>query len=388
MLPYEFRFERRLQTARWLGPSLPFVAIAGALFVGALILLATGRNPLTGYVALFQAGFVKPGALTATLLSATPLIFTGLAAALAFRIRAWNIGGDGQLMMGALGAATVGIALGHHGLWISLPLMVLAGALGGALWAAIPAYFRAKSGTSEVLTTLMMNYIAPLFLGYLIFSSKSYWRDLTSPGAKVFPQARVIDQAAFWPSFGTDIVVPFGFLLAVGMAILMSVILRTTIYGFVVQVTADSPSAAEYSGIRTNRVFLIVFLASAALAGLAGASQIGDFAHRLEPRALQFAAYGYTGIAVAALTRYNPIGVVFSALFIGGLVNANLSLQGPELPLGLLGVIQGLILLFVAGSEISARYRVTVYRKASHVAQIGATKGFTPQDLSDGAKIS
>ncbi|MDE0112780.1 MAG: ABC transporter permease [Albidovulum sp.] len=364
MLPLELRFERRLETAPWLGPSLPILAIFVALFIGALILWTTGRDPATGYSDIFQAAFTKPGALTATALSATPLVFTGLTAALAFRIGIWNIGGDGQLMIGALAAATSGVALGHLGAWISIPAMIVAGAAGGALWGLIPAYFRARSGTSEVLTTLMLNYLAPLLLGYLIFSSKSWWRDLTSPGAKVFPQAKTIPFDTFWPVWGADIAIPFGFVLGIFMAVLMQIVLRTTKYGFEVLVTADSPLAGNYAGIRTKRVFITVFLLSAALAGIGGASQIGDFTYRLEPRTLQFAAYGYTGIAVAALARYNPIAVVVAAFFIGGLVNANLSLQGPELPLGLLGVIQGLILLFVAASEISARYRVVARYKS------------------------
>ena len=365
MLPFELRFERRLETAPWLGPSLPVLAIFAALFIGALILWATGRDPVNGFADIFQAAFTKPGALTATILSATPLIFTGLTASLAFRIGIWNIGGDGQLMIGALAAATAGVALGHLGGWVSIPAMIVAGAAGGAIWGLVPAYFRARSGTNEVLTTLMLNYLAPLLLGYLIFSSKSWWRDLTSPGAKVFPQAKTIPWESIWPSWGIDVVVPLGFILGILLAVAMQFVLHSTKYGFEVLVTADSPSAGNYAGIRTKRVFIAVFLLSAALAGIGGASQIGDFSYRLEPRTLQFAAYGYTGIAVAALARYNPIAVVVAALFIGGLVNANLSLQGPELPLGLLGVIQGLILLFVAASEISARYRIVARYKTS-----------------------
>jgi simple sugar transport system permease protein len=382
MLPFELRFERRLETAPWLGPSLPFLAIFIALSIGALILWTTGRDPITGYSEIFQAAFTKPGALTATILSATPLIFTGLTAALAFRIGIWNIGGDGQLMMGALAASTMGIAFGHMGGWVSIPLMVLAGAIGGAIWGLIPAYFRARSGTNEVLTTLMLNYLAPLLLGYLIFSSKSWWRDLTSPGAKVFPQAKSIPLETFWPSFGTDVVIPLGFVLAIVLAVSMQIILHTTRYGFEVLVTADSPSTGKYAGIRTTWVFVVVFLISAALAGLGGASQIGDFAYRLDPRTLQYAAFGYTGIAVAALARYNPIGVIFGALFVGGLVNANLSLQGPELPLGLLGVIQGLILLFVAASEISARYRIVAYSKKKYVDRVIATETAVNEEAS------
>lgn len=365
-MPFKIKFERRLETPLWLGPLMPCIAIGGALILGALILLSTGLNPIDCYVRMFQAAFTMPGALSATLLSATPILLTGLTAALSFRMRAWNIGGDGQLMIGAVFAAAAGFALGEFGLIVSLPSMAIAGALGGALWVAIPAYFRSRFGTNEVLTTLMLNYIAPLVLAYLVFDSKSYWRDLTSPSARFFPQGKSIPEEAFWPALGGDFI-PIGFLLGVLIAILLAVALKRTKFGFEIRVAADSTQAGKYAGIKTNRVFVIVMLLSAAFAGIAGASQIGDFSHRLEPRALQFAAYGYTGIAVAALARYKPIGVVFSAVFIGGVMNAGVSLQGADLPLGLVGLILGLILLFVASSEISARYRVVIW-KASKIA--------------------
>ena len=361
----EIRLEKRLKPPRWLGPAMPPIAILVALIIGGLILWASGRDPIDIYQRMVRVSFTNPGALSATLVAATPLVLTGLAAAITFRMRVWNIGADGQLMIGAMLAAAAGIAFDEHGLAVSMTMMIMAGVVGGALCAAVPALLRVYLNTSEVLTTLMLNYIAPLLLFYLIFDSTSYWRDLTTEGARVFPRGKTILDGAFWPEYGSGVVVPFGFVLGVVLAVLLTVMVRSTRFGFQMRVAADSPTAGRYAGIRTARLLVLVMVLSGAVAGLAGASQVGDFSHRLEPKLLQFAVFGYTGIAVAALVRYHPLGVVVSAILVGALSNAGFSLQGADLPLGLIGVNQGLILLLVAASEVSARYKLVIGRRRS-----------------------
>lgn len=359
----EIHFEKRLKPPRWLGPAMPPIAVLAALIIGGLVLWASGRDPIDIYQRMVRVSFTNPGALSATLVAATPLVLTGLAAAITFRMKVWNIGADGQLMIGAVFASAAGIALDEQGLAVSMTVMIIAGMVGGGLWAAIPALLRVYLNTSEVLTTLMLNYIAPLILFYLIFSSTSYWRDVTTEGAQVFPRGETILEGAFWPEYGGGVVVPFGFILGIVLAVLLTIVVRSTRFGFQMRVSADSPAAGRYAGIRTARLLVLVMVLSGAVAGIAGASQIGDFSHRLEPKILQFAVFGYTGIAVAALVRYHPLGVVVSAILVGALSNAGLALQGPELPLGLIGVNQGLILLLVAASEVSARYKVVVGRR-------------------------
>ena len=360
---FEFRLERRLEPPRWLGLSMPFIAVAAALILGGTILLISGRDPVDIFRRMFQAAFTNPGALSATLIAATPLVLTGLAAAVSFRMRVWNIGADGQLMIAAALAAAAGTALGERSLALSLPAMLVAGVIGGVSWAIIPALLRTYLNTSEVLTTLMLNYVAPLILFYLIFDSTSYWRDLTSPSARVFPQAKTLAETDFWPDYGDGIAVPFGLIAGAVLAVFLTVLLRSTRLGFQMKVAADSKAAGHYAGIRTARLLILVMVISGALAGIAGASQIGDFSHRLEPKGLQFATFGYTGIAVAALARYSPLGVILSAILVGGMTNAGFALQGVDLPLGLIGLIQGLILLLVAASEVSSRYRVVLERR-------------------------
>jgi simple sugar transport system permease protein len=357
------RIERRGSAVKRWSYVAPLVAAALAAVLAGALLLVTGHDPVSTYWDMIDAAFVADGAFSATLASATPLLFTGLAAAIAFRARAWNIGGEGQLYAGAICAAAAGIAFGDDGLGAALPTMLLAGIVGGALWGAIPGLLRAYLHTNEILTSLMLNYVAGLLMFYLIYDSYSYWRDMSSPAATQFPQAKELDPGAFWPTFSVgDLTVPLGFLIAVLLAVALFFFLRTTRFWFQVAVMSDSPKAGAYAGISTKWTFVLVMCLSGALAGLAGASQIGDFSHVLEPPALQVAAFGYTGIVAAALARYNPIGVVLGAICLGALTNAGFKLQGPDFPHGLVGSMQGIILFCVLGTEFFARRRVVIER--------------------------
>ena len=390
----EIHFERRLKAPRWLGLATPPIAVIVALAIGALVLWASGRDPVDIYQRMVRAAFTNPGAFSNTLVAATPLLLTGLAAAITFRMKVWNIGADGQLMIGAVLAAAAGTYFGGQSLAAVMTLMILAGIVGGCLWAAIAALLRVYLNTNEVLTTLMLNYIAPLILFYLIFDSTSYWRDLTSQSARVFPQAKTLAEEAFWPEYGTTVVVPFGFILGAVLALALFFVVRSTRFGFQMRVSADSPATGRYAGIRTGRLLILVMLLSGALAGIAGASQIGDISHRLEPKNLQLAVFGYTGIAVAALVRYHPVAIVVSAILVGALNNAGFNLQGPDLPLGLIGVNQGIILLLVAASEVSARYRLVIGRRGRRSdrappqggsAEASATGGAAAEQSDGGA---
>jgi len=201
---------------------------------------------------------------------------------------------------------------------------------------------------------------------YLIYDSSSYWRDLTSPRARVFPLGKYLSTAASWPSFTVDLaIVPFGFLVGIVVAALLWTLIRTTGFGFEMRVVGDSPPAANYAGIRTRRRILTVMAISGAIAGLGGASQVGDFGHVLDPRGLQQAGYGYTGIVVAALSLYEPLAVILVAFLLGALTNAGFALQGPTFPPGLVGVMEGIILFCVLGGELLVRYRIRFERRPS-----------------------
>lgn len=408
------RIERRLEPPGWLALAVPTVSIVLAFIAGSIVLFVTGHNPVDTYWRLINRGFISEGGITAALVTATPLLFTGLAAAVAFRMRLWNIGAEGQLYIGAVGASGIALALGGQTGVVVIPAMVVGGFLCAAAWGAIPGFLRAYLNTNEIISSLMLNYVAGLLLSYLIFDSRSFWRDL-SPEASTFPQAKRLTGATGWPSLliglnpalialGVILVagvgwawvlrrkrsktegwwrpllmlllplalailwiighpnlivrVPFGFLLGIAVAVVLALTYPFTRFGFEVRTIGDSPSAAHYAGMRTRRKIVAVMALSGGLAGVGGASQVGDFAHTLDARGLQQGGLGYMGIVVAALARNNPIAVVVVAILLGGLANAGYSLQGPDFPNGLVGMLQGLILFFAIGGELLARYRI------------------------------
>jgi general nucleoside transport system permease protein len=353
------RIERRMRQPWWLVVVVPVLSIAIAFVLSALVLLLTGHPPLKSFHRLLDAAFVGKGALSETVVSATPLAFTGLAAAVAFRMNLFNIGGEGQLYAGAITGATVGLLMAGSPSSLVFAGMIAAGAAGGALLAAIPAVLRAFFSTNEIITSLMLNYVVALIMEYLIFDSHSYLRDTSGFEANVFPQGKTLPDAASWSSWTTHgLVLPLGFLLALGVAVLVWLLYARTRFGFEVQVIGDSARAGRYAGMRTRRKILAVMCLSGGIAGIGGASQIGDFRHQLDPRGLRDANYGYTGIVVAALARYNPFAVVLVALLLGGLTNAGFTLQGADFPSGLVGMMQGLILFCALGGELFVRYRV------------------------------
>ena len=357
------RLERRVDNPTWLRLAVPLGSILGALVLGAILLAVNGQDALGTYSRILDRGFTSQGAFTATLTAASPLLFTGLAAAVAFRMGVFNIGGEGQLIMGAVGASGAGLALGGEPLVVVITGMVLAGALAGALWAGIAAVLKAWANTNEIITTLMLNYIAINLATYLVFGSKSYWRKLDGSGL-MFPQGKPLETSTNWPAYDFgNFTVPFGFALGTLIAIGLYVLFRRTRYGFQVRVIGDEPRAARYAGMRTKRTVFTLMLLSGAVAGIGGASDVGDTRHVLDPKALGQAGYGYAGIVVAALARLNPIAIVPVSILMGGLANAGRALQGPDFPAGLVGTLQGLLLISTLAGELFARYRIV--RKAA-----------------------
>jgi ABC-type uncharacterized transport system permease subunit len=362
------RIERRLKQPRWLTVAVPVASVGVSFLVMAAVLGATGHDPLHTYRRLFDAAFVGSSAWTATLISATPLLFTGLAAAVAFRMQLFNIGAEGQLYFGAIGASGIAIWLGpQHSKALTILAMCICAAGAGALWGLVPGALKAFARTNEIITSLMLNYVAGQFLTYLIFDSASPWRDISTIQTRSFPQAIALKPSQFWPTLSPrSVVVPFGFLLALGIGAALYGLFRWTRFGFEMNVIGDSQRAARYSGMRTRRKILAVMAISGGVAGLGGASQVGDFSHELDasPQGLQGANFGYTGIVVAALGRYNPFAVCLVGVLLGGLQNAGLYLQGVDFPSGLVGVMQGIILFCALGGELLIRYRVRIGRRA------------------------
>ena len=365
--------ERRLRQPRWLVVAVPVGSVVVAFLIAGIVLLATVHDPLSTYRQLFDAGFIQTGSLNQTLITSTPLAFTGLAAAAAFRMKLFNIGAEGQMYMGAITGAAAGLYLGGRGgpSAFAIAAMVVMGCLGGSAWALIPGILRAFLKTNEILTSLLLNYVAGLVLTYLIFESESYWRQTKGFNATVFPTGKPLPSSAVWPGWTIHLQGGINVPLGAGFAVLAAIVLwglyKRTRFGFEAQVLGDSERAARYAGVRVRRKILAVMALSGGIAGLGGASQVGDFAHSLDgdPNGLQKLGYGYTGIVIAALARYNPFAVVVVAFLIGGLENAGNTLQGANFPAGLVGVIQGIILFSALGGELLVRHRVRLSRTAA-----------------------
>lgn len=375
--------ERRLVTNWWTGPLVTIASLVVALVLGGVFLAATGHPPVGVYRELASSGYLGWYSLSDTLGSATPLVFTGLAAAVCFKMKLYNIGTEGQLYAGAIASSWAGLALapGLPGP-LAVAVVMLAGAVGGAIWILVPALARAHLGTSEIVSTLLLNYVALYLMRYLIFGSSSYWRD---PMVTNFPQGRPIAAAARLPEWhfpsGTFLGIDFppgtsnvhlGLALAVLAAALLWAALAFTRFGFDVRVTGDSPNAARYAGISIPRMVLVVMLLSGALAGLAGGGEVAGRAYALDPNGLAL-SLGYTGIVIAALARSNPFGVVLVAALLGGLRSGAENMQSAtgdlRVSVAVAQLLEGLILLVALGGELFRRSHLVLRRVPPPLAE-------------------
>ena len=325
---------------------VPLMSVFAALVVGGLFLFITGENPFSVYTHMVDAAFGDGRGLSETLISATPLILTGVAAAVAFKMLVWNIGAEGQFLMGAVFAAGIAIFLGDGmPAAIALPIVILFGGIGGAFWASVSAVPRVYLGTNEIITTLMLNFIALNFMNYLIFGSNSPWRD---PEVATFPEGRPVPDGARLPEFFNRL--DIGIFVAVALAIVAWYLIGKTRWGFEVRIVGDSADTARYAGIGVSRKILGVFLLSGAFAGFAGGLFVAGPVGALDPRSLDL-GLGFTGIIVAALARLNPLAVIPVAVLMGALNNAGPSLQSIGVPTATVTMLQGAILIFAVAGE-------------------------------------
>jgi simple sugar transport system permease protein len=337
---------------------VPLMSVLAALLVGAGFLAMTGNSPWEVYSRMVDTAFGSGRGLAETLVSATPLILTGVAAAVAFKMLVWNIGGEGQLLMGAIAAAGIGILMGDGvPAAVALPVVVLAGAAGGAFWASLAAVPRVYLGTNEIITTLMLNFIALNLMNYLVLGSYSPWRD---PASTQFPQGRPIPEAARLPEFFYRL--DYGLFIAIGVAILAWALIGRTRWGFELRIVGDSSDTARYAGIGVPRKVLGVFLLSGAAAGLAGSLLVAGILGKMDPRSLDL-GLGFTGIIVAALARLNPLAVIPVGVLMGALNNAGPALQSIQVPSATVTMLQGAILIFAVSGEFLIANRIRNVRK-------------------------
>ncbi|MDN5344462.1 MAG: ral nucleoside transport system permease protein [Clostridia bacterium] len=347
-------WEKRLEPSRVMVVIVPVLAVFMALLVGGIFLAATGFSPLKVYQDMLNGVIGSKYGLSETVVKAIPLMLTGLGVSIAFRMLLWNIGAEGQFYMGAFGASWVALTFPHLPAYIMLPAMLVAGVIMGGLWALLPALPRAKWGVNEVITTLMLNYVAILWVDYLVYGP---WKD---PKGFNFPLTAPFSKAATLPVIaGTR--VHLGLVFALVAAILLAITLWRTRWGYEIRVSGESPRAARYAGIKIERNIILVMLLSGALAGLAGMSEVAGITHRLQHGISP--GYGYTAIIIAWLAKLHPAAIILVSFFFSGLIVGGYSVQTAGVPAATVSMLQGAILFFVLGGEILTRYRLHFGRK-------------------------
>lgn len=324
----------------WSTPGLVVVAVLLTFLLTAGPILMAGANPIDAYVQFLIVPLTSRFSILEVLVASTPILLTGTAVALAFRGGYWNIGAEGQLLVGAIVAAALGQVSGLPQV-VQVPLIILGGALGGGLWALGPAVLRVRFGIDEVVTTLLLNPVALLLVDALLHGP---WRDPVSG----FPESPRIVDAAEFPQLLERSRLHLGFLVAMVVVVAIGYVISRTPAGLRLRAVGLSPNGARFAGIDVSRTLLLTALASGAIAGIAGAGEVAGMQYRLTSGISP--GYGYTGIVVATLGTLTMPGVTLAALFLGDLaVGASSAGRALGIPSQLGAVVQGTLLLVTIG---------------------------------------
>ncbi|NBB91118.1 MAG: ABC transporter permease [Spirochaetes bacterium] len=349
--------ERRERRSTRIAVAVPVLSIVVSLVLTAGLLRLFGASAAETYIAMFRGAFGSWRALQETLLKSTPLMLASLGVSVAFRIRFWNIGAEGQLVWGGVGAAAVGLfGAPYIPAALLLPAVLLAGMAAGALWGAIPAALNAHWGVDETLTTLMLNYVAILSAEYLYYGP---WRD---PEGYGFPGTAALAEAAWLPRISGRL--HAGIIIALALAVLLWVLFRYSRWGFTTSIVGKNRLAARVQGIGLERTIVVVLLLSGALSGLAGATEVAGVSRRLQEGLA--VGYGYTAIIVAWLSSLNPLVVVPGSVLMAGLLVGGDQVQMVmRLPASVGEVIQGMILFPLLAGALFTEHRIRLKRRST-----------------------
>ena len=345
------RLEPRIAPSVALRYGSPVIALALTMVLGSILFAALGRDPLEALYTFFVRPVSTLYGLSELAIKAAPLLLCAVGLAVGFRGNVWNIGAEGQLTMGAIFGGGVALAFyGAEGPWL-LPLMIVAGGIGGMLYGAIPAFLKTRFNANEILTSLMLTYVAIQVLGYLVHGP---WRD---PEGYNFPETRLFGDDALLPILIEGTRLHGGVVLALIATVGCWILVSRTFAGFQLRVVGQAIEAANYAGFSRNRVIWISFLVSGGLAGLAGLGEVAGPIGQLNPTISP--GYGFAAIIVAFLGRLHPLGVLLASLLMALMYLGGESLQmNLNLPLAITGVFQGLLLFLVLASDVFIRYRL------------------------------
>lgn len=347
------------------------LAVVLALLLGSFGLVVAGLPVGKTYRIMFEGAVGSAAGWAGALVFTAPIIFCALAALVSFKMQVWNIGGGGQLIMGAFGATFVALKVGFLPDALLLPAVLFGGLLAGALWALIPALLKLWLGVSEMLSSLMLNYVAVLLVDYFVFGP---WKD---PEVRGWPLSRPFPQAAMLPSFGST-GVHLGLPLGVIAGLVLFIILRESCWGFQVRVIGHSPTAARYAGMGIGTNVVLVFLVSGALAGLGGVGEVagvGGRLYHLTP------TYGYTGILVSWLAGLNPLAVLILSLVYGILLQGGAALK-------MAGVGPSLVLMIQAAIVVFSLAGLTLANKPWRSVRTVQEQGMTQEMMEDNSSVS
>ena len=346
-----FKLEARPQASKFWSYGSPLLALAITVLIGVALFAALGKDPVKGLQVFFWEPIKSPYALGELMVKATPLLVIALGLAVCFRSNVWNIGAEGQFVIGAVAAGGMALLAGKEtSRWI-VPVILLAGVLGGMAWAALTALLRDRFNASEILVSLMLVYVADMVLSYLVYGP---WKD---PNGFNFPQTRTFEAVTQIPRLMTGSRVSVGLLIAIAGAAALWVFLFRTRAGFAQQVGGLAPAAARYAGFSSRKALWVARLTSGGAAGLAGALEVAGPIGQLTPYVP--AGYGFAAIIVAFVGRLHPVGMVFSAVlmsmfYIGG----ELAQSRLGLPKSITGVFQGLLLFTLLACDTLIAYRI------------------------------
>ncbi|MEK3795372.1 ABC transporter permease [Paenibacillus sp. FSL R7-0204] len=327
----------------------PILSVVLALLLCAVFIAANGMSPLVVYEKMFRGAFGTSYGFTETMVKAIPLLLCGLGIAVAYRISVWNIGAEGQLTVGDMAATAVTIYFPDLSSFWSITLMLVFGTAAGALWGLMTAVPRTHFGVNELITSLMLNYVALLALDYVVFGP---WKD---PKGFNFPGSPMFTAAQSLPVLGSTRL-HIGLVFGLVAVLIYYLMIRFTRWGYELRLIGANPTAARYAGIHIKKHIIIVMLISGGLAGIAGMAEVSGVTHKLMQGISP--GYGYTAIIVAWLAKLNPLGLIVTSILFGGLIVGGYSVQTIGLPSSISEMLQGAILFFLIAGDMIHRFRI------------------------------